>query len=167
MSALSITAGPKGLKKGDELTFFYPSTEWDMAQGFDCFCGAESCRGWIGGAKSMKKESLEGLWLNSHIRELLAERENTKVEEEKVQGNNFAVQKAKDPMHDVLKKALEQAKAVVEAAQKALDTYQSLHGRDPFENWVGKDGMKGRVRENGVGSRELSGEMGGDTRTEV
>jgi hypothetical protein len=26
MSTLSIIAGPKGLKKGDELTFFYPST---------------------------------------------------------------------------------------------------------------------------------------------
>lgn len=23
------------------MTFFYPSTEWDMAQGFDCGCGAE------------------------------------------------------------------------------------------------------------------------------
>lgn len=22
------------------MTFFYPSTEWDMAQGFDCNCGA-------------------------------------------------------------------------------------------------------------------------------
>jgi hypothetical protein len=26
MTTLSIIAGPKGLKKGDELTFFYPST---------------------------------------------------------------------------------------------------------------------------------------------
>jgi hypothetical protein len=28
--ALAIVAGPHGLKKGEELTFFYPSTEWDM-----------------------------------------------------------------------------------------------------------------------------------------
>jgi hypothetical protein len=35
-SSMSIIAGPKGLKKNQELTFFYPSTEWDMAQGFSC-----------------------------------------------------------------------------------------------------------------------------------
>ena len=61
-TSLGIFAGPKGLKPGDELTFFYPSTEWDMAQGFDCFCGAKTCRGFISGAKNMKKEQLDGLW---------------------------------------------------------------------------------------------------------
>jgi len=38
-----VLAGPAGLKKGDDITFFYPSTEWDMAQGFDCNCGAKVC----------------------------------------------------------------------------------------------------------------------------
>lgn len=36
-----VRAGPAGLKKGQDITFFYPSTEWDMAQGFECSCGAE------------------------------------------------------------------------------------------------------------------------------
>lgn len=40
-SRWEVRAGPKGLTKGQDITFFYPSTEWDMAQGFDCTCGAE------------------------------------------------------------------------------------------------------------------------------
>ena len=45
MSSLTIYAGPKGIEVGQELTFFYPSTEWDMAQGFECICGTATCRG--------------------------------------------------------------------------------------------------------------------------
>ncbi|EKD12752.1 uncharacterized protein L3040_006902 [Drepanopeziza brunnea f. sp. 'multigermtubi'] len=70
LSRMGIFAGPGGLSPGDELTFFYPSTEWDMAQGFDCFCGAKTCRGFISGAKNMSEEQLSGLWLNPHIRSL-------------------------------------------------------------------------------------------------
>jgi hypothetical protein len=64
----------KPLKKGDALTFFYPSTEWDMDQAFTCTCGANDCKGWISGAKTMPLEALEGYWLNEHITELLKER---------------------------------------------------------------------------------------------
>lgn len=35
-----VKTGPEGVKAGQDITFFYPSTEWDMAQGFDCACGA-------------------------------------------------------------------------------------------------------------------------------
>lgn len=67
----------RALKKGDPLTFFYPSTEWDMAQPFECNCGAPEniCKGWISGAKNMKLGHLEGYWLNDHIVRLLAQRE--------------------------------------------------------------------------------------------
>lgn len=34
-----VRTTPAGLKAGEAITFFYPSTEWDMAQGFDCACG--------------------------------------------------------------------------------------------------------------------------------
>lgn len=34
----------KGIKKGEAISFFYPSTEWDMAQAFDCNCGAAVSR---------------------------------------------------------------------------------------------------------------------------
>lgn len=64
----------KPLQAGDALTFFYPSSEWEMDQAFQCTCGAEQCRGWISGAKTMSKEELEGYWLNAHIAELVNER---------------------------------------------------------------------------------------------
>lgn len=63
----------EGLKEGDELTFFYPSSEWDMAQPFDCLCKQECCRGRITGAKDMSAEVLAQYWLNQHIEELLQE----------------------------------------------------------------------------------------------
>jgi hypothetical protein len=62
-----------GLQKGEDLTFFYPSTEWEMAQPFDCNCGAATCKKWIAGAKEMGMEKLQGLFLSTHIKELLHE----------------------------------------------------------------------------------------------
>ncbi|KAJ5645887.1 hypothetical protein N7490_002259 [Penicillium lividum] len=59
------------LKAGDELTFFYPSTEWDMDQPFQCTCGAASCRGMITGAKAMPVDVLGQYWMNPHILALL------------------------------------------------------------------------------------------------
>jgi hypothetical protein len=64
----------QGLSKGDELTFFYPSTEWDMAQPFDCRCKEADCKGTISGAKDTASEILKQYWLNTHIEELLKEK---------------------------------------------------------------------------------------------
>jgi hypothetical protein len=63
----------EGLRAGDELTFFYPSTEWHMAQPFDCQCQEAECRGTISGAKGTSPRILKQYWLNSHIEELLEE----------------------------------------------------------------------------------------------
>ncbi|WVW86079.1 hypothetical protein I302_108118 [Kwoniella bestiolae CBS 10118] len=61
----------KGLKKGEGITFFYPSTEWDMAQGFECACGSENCLGQIRGAKYIPLAELESRsYVNEHIRRL-------------------------------------------------------------------------------------------------
>lgn len=161
MSSLHILAGGRGLKAGEELTFFYPSTEWDMDQGFNCFCGSENCLGYIGGAKHMTPAQLEGRWINAHIRELLEDRENSTKNDSSfiTHGNNIAGNptatngppRKEDATEAALFASLTQARKMVEAAQKALDTYVSIHSE----------------RENGVGSRELSGEMGGDTRRGV
>jgi len=35
----------------DEITFFYPSTEWSMSQAFYCQCGSPTCLGYIRGAQ--------------------------------------------------------------------------------------------------------------------
>lgn len=51
------------LKVGDPLTFFYPSTEWDMEAPFTCECSAKDDSGC---------GFLERFWLNDHIKDLLA-----------------------------------------------------------------------------------------------
>lgn len=60
------------LKIGDALTFFYPSTEWEMGLPIDCACGAGEgiCKGKLSGAKAMDRAELEKYWLNDHIRTL-------------------------------------------------------------------------------------------------
>ena len=63
-----------GLRAGEELTYFYPSTEWHMAQPFECRCGESVCRGRITGARDMSEKDLSNYWLNAHIEELLEER---------------------------------------------------------------------------------------------
>lgn len=66
----------KPLKKGEDVTFFYPSTEWDMQQPFQCQCGGKNCLGLVSGAKDLGDGILERYWLNPHIRRLLATRKN-------------------------------------------------------------------------------------------
>ena len=86
-----------------------------MAQPFTCTCATPSCRGTISGARDMPAAQLEGVWISTHIRELLQEQQ----------------QNGAPPPPSNFKK----------------------------ENGT-LDGEGGR---NGVTSRELSGEMGGDT----
>lgn len=62
------------LKKGDELTWFYPSTELYMAQKFVCHCGKLKCKKYIAGAAEMEPSQLGGYWLNRHVEEPLAEK---------------------------------------------------------------------------------------------
>ncbi|OAX79380.1 hypothetical protein ACJ72_06304 [Emergomyces africanus] len=60
---------------GEELRFFYPSTEWEMAQPFECSCGAENCIGLVDGAKNISTDVLKRYWLSGHIESLLNERD--------------------------------------------------------------------------------------------
>ena len=64
------------LRKGDRLTFFYPSTEWRMDRPFRCECGAGEgkCKGWISGAAEMEEPVLREYWLSEHVERLLRER---------------------------------------------------------------------------------------------
>ncbi|KAI1311682.1 hypothetical protein F5Y03DRAFT_285991 [Xylaria venustula] len=65
----------RDLKKGDLLSFFYPSTEFKMAQAFDCWCDAGKgvCLGRISGAADLDAEKLSGYWINGYIKEMLEE----------------------------------------------------------------------------------------------
>ena len=67
----------RALREGDELSFFYPSTEWRMAQPFKCQCDAPRriYLGRIQGAETSDKAVLSHYWLNEHIEEMLAARE--------------------------------------------------------------------------------------------
>ncbi|KAI1418083.1 hypothetical protein F5Y13DRAFT_34992 [Hypoxylon sp. FL1857] len=189
---LNIIAGPRGLRVGEELTFFYPSTEWDMAQPFDCLCGKPTCRGRISGAKDMTKAQLEGVWLNGHILALLKEQESNLhhivgLGEETGPGNGRNTTAYDDPsvkeapLEDAtaqaLKDALKHAEKVVEASRIALKSYLesvTLMTCRGGENRTDKGAMTGEMsasdlggaaalKRRGVTSRELSGEMGGDT----
>lgn len=71
---LEVRVGDRPLKAGDDLTFFYPSTEWDMTQPFHCNCGAGKCLGLVQGARFMEDGVLQRYWLNPHIRRLLENR---------------------------------------------------------------------------------------------
>lgn len=52
---------------GDELTFFYPSTEWDMARPFVCLCGVPGCIRLVAGARFLSIDMLSRYHINPHI----------------------------------------------------------------------------------------------------
>jgi len=56
---------------GDELTFFYPSTEWAMSEAFECHCGSAHCLGRIQGAAYLDDETLKRYDLAEHVKDLL------------------------------------------------------------------------------------------------
>jgi hypothetical protein len=59
----------KSLQPGDELTFFYPSTEWDMSQPFVCNCQEKDCLQLINGASHLDKSTLKKYRLTDFIKQ--------------------------------------------------------------------------------------------------
>jgi hypothetical protein len=57
---------------GDQLTFFYPSTEWQMDRPFDCACGTSNCVGYITGAANMDAAILSHYQLTHFIQNKLS-----------------------------------------------------------------------------------------------
>jgi hypothetical protein len=57
----------KDIAIGEELTFFYPSTEWKMDQSFICSCRSSNCLKEIQGAYYMHKEVLKNYRLTDFI----------------------------------------------------------------------------------------------------
>ena len=51
----------------EELSFFYPSSEWDMSQPFVCNCGSRQCLGIIQGAKYLSPQQALAYRLNVYI----------------------------------------------------------------------------------------------------
>ena len=61
----------RDIAKGDELTYFYASTEWTMARPFLCLCGAENCIRIVAGARHLPVDVLSRYFINDHIRTLI------------------------------------------------------------------------------------------------
>ena len=59
----------QAMQPGDEFTFFYPSTEWEMAQPFVCNCGSATCLQLINGASHLSVETLSKYKLTDFIRQ--------------------------------------------------------------------------------------------------
>lgn len=47
----------RDIAAGEQVTFDYDTTEWEMAEAFRCHCGAASCRGEIRGYKFLSPEA--------------------------------------------------------------------------------------------------------------
>jgi hypothetical protein len=64
-----LVIASRDIQTGDELSFFYPSTEWEMAAPFICLCGSPRCIHVVAGARFLPFSTLETHYLNRHIRE--------------------------------------------------------------------------------------------------
>lgn len=67
--ALTVSAA-RDLAPGEELTCFYPSTEWELDRPFICRCGSPRCLGFVAGARYLSLDTLARYFINPHIREL-------------------------------------------------------------------------------------------------
>jgi len=61
------------IEAGEELRFFYPATEWRIAQQFICNCGKPSCVGLIQGAADTPSEVLNKYKLTDFIKSMAAQ----------------------------------------------------------------------------------------------
>ena len=59
------------IQVAEEITFFYPSAEWDMDQPFDCHCKSSECIGHIAGAKYLSPDQTQHYRFTDFIRQKL------------------------------------------------------------------------------------------------
>ena len=57
----------RDVEAGEILSFFYPSTEWEMDRPFICQCGAADCIKVVAGARHLSVETLARVPVNLHI----------------------------------------------------------------------------------------------------
>lgn len=66
----SAVIANRRIRKGELLTFFYPSTEWRMARPFPCHCGAPGGLTEVRGARELPLGVLRRFPLSAHIRRM-------------------------------------------------------------------------------------------------
>ncbi len=69
----------QAIQPGEEMRFFYPSAEWEMAQPFVCNCGSSECLQLINGASHLSDATLEKYRLTEFILQQLKQRRETKT----------------------------------------------------------------------------------------
>mgnify|MGYP003337833559 CR=1 FL=1 len=57
----------RNIYAGEEMTFFYPATEWEMSQPFVCNCKTAQCLKNIRGGKHLSEEEANRHHLNEYI----------------------------------------------------------------------------------------------------
>lgn len=62
----------RDIEIGEELNFFYPSTETEMAEPFECKCRASNCIKYVKGALDLPLHLLIGRQLAPHVAKALA-----------------------------------------------------------------------------------------------
>lgn len=67
----------KAIEPGDEITFFYPSTEWNMQQPFTCNCNQTVCLGSIRGAAHLPKAVLKNYRLTDFIADQISQQSSS------------------------------------------------------------------------------------------
>lgn len=70
VSTMTVVA-TRSLRPGDEINFFYPSTEWEMTQPFVCGCGSPRCVRLVAGAKFLSVDTLSRYFINTHIQQMV------------------------------------------------------------------------------------------------
>lgn len=64
----------KEVQQQEEMTFFYPSTEWKMTQSFNCYCTSTGCIGEVRGAAFLSREAQSTYRFTDFIQQQLAKR---------------------------------------------------------------------------------------------
>ncbi len=77
-TAMTVSA-IRDIAAGEELNFFYPSTEWEMDRPFICLCGAPQCVRLVAGAKYLSIDTLARYFINRHIRDMAVAALNSAV----------------------------------------------------------------------------------------
>eukprot|EP00029_Vermamoeba_vermiformis_P008384 TRINITY_DN390_c0_g1_i1.p1 TRINITY_DN390_c0_g1~~TRINITY_DN390_c0_g1_i1.p1 ORF type:complete len:176 (+),score=53.22 TRINITY_DN390_c0_g1_i1:51-578(+) len=68
-----IITAARDINAGDEITFFYPSTEWEMSCPFACNCQNINCLRVIAGAAHLTPAQLSRYFVNQHIVDLIVD----------------------------------------------------------------------------------------------
>ncbi|KAG8728631.1 hypothetical protein FRC12_021613 [Ceratobasidium sp. 428] len=68
----------KKINPGDEITIFYPSTEWDSPQPFDCRCRTQNCVGYYRGSKYLSRQRVEESgYISPWVSQLMRDRDES------------------------------------------------------------------------------------------